>query len=193
MRPAKRQRLDDSSTTTRGSVTIVAHFDGGSRGNPGLSGAGAHVVITKEQAEGSASRQTVKVREYLGTKVTNNIAEYKGLVCGLKEAKIVATKFKATSKDDSIRLEVYGDSNMVIQQMNGKFQCKSPNLISLHQEAKKLVAEMKQLAPMEVTFEHVYRENNSAADGKTRVIKRFELLILRLLPCLTFIVHDSSC
>ena len=107
----------------------------------------------------------MQVRKYLGSRATNNFAEYHGLICGLYEAKKVATNFTRI-ENDRIFLKVCGDSDLVIQQMTGSYQCKSKNLISLHQEAKTLIAEMEQLAPMEVSFEHVYRNNNSIADGK---------------------------
>ena len=50
-RPTKRQRTESQVSPTR--VTINVHFDGGSRGNPGLAGAGANVVITTERDDGS--------------------------------------------------------------------------------------------------------------------------------------------
>lgn len=109
------------------------------------------------------------MRKFLGNRATNNIAEYQGLICGLQEAKNVAMNLQSTKESDRIRLHVRGDSDLIIQQMRGAYQCKSKNLVELYQEAKALVAEMKQLAPVKVTFEHVYREDNSVADGKENV------------------------
>ena len=123
--------------------------------------------MTTVQDDGSIRRQKVKVRKYLGTNATNNFAEYHGLICGLKEAKnTIATYLNSTERNETIDLHVRGDSILIIRQMQGTYQCKSANLIPLHQEAKTLVAEIKQLAPIQVSFEHVYREDNTRADGK---------------------------
>lgn len=161
MRPAKRSR---PSLFFR--IKIVIHFDGGSRGSSGASGAGAHVEIVTEQEDGSLSEQTVNVRKYLGTQSTNNIAEYHGLLCGLHEAKKAVMEFRRVADDDGVSLKCVGDSDLVIQQMNGTYQCKSENLIPLRREAKLIVREMEEAAPMEVSFVHVYRKDNSMADGK---------------------------
>jgi ribonuclease HI len=160
-RPSKRSR---PSFFPR--VKINIHFDGGSRGSSGASGAGAHVEIVTEQKDGSLNQQTVQVRKYLGTDSTNNIAEYHGLLCGLEEAKKAVMEFRCGSDEDCVSLKVIGDSDLVIQQMNGTYQCKSENLIPLLREAKSLVEEMEQFVPMEVSFTHAYRKDNSLADGK---------------------------
>ena len=161
LRPAKRSR---PSLFSR--IKIVIHFDGGSRGSSGASGAGALVEIVTEQEDGSSSQQTVRVRKYLGTESTNNIAEYHGLLCGLHEAKKAVMEFERVSGDDGVSLKCVGDSELVIQQMNGTYQCKSENLIPLYQEAKRLVREMEEVAPMDVSLVHVYRKDNCVADGK---------------------------
>jgi ribonuclease HI len=147
-------------------VKINIQFDGGSRGSSGASGAGAHVEIATDQKDGSFITQTVQVRKYLGTDSTNNIAEYHGLLCGLEEAKKAVMEFRCGLDKDGVSLKVIGDSDLVIQQMNGTFQCKSKNLIPLLREAKSLVEEMEELVPMEVSFTHVYRKDNRVADGK---------------------------
>jgi ribonuclease HI len=147
-------------------VKIYIHFDGGSRGSSGASGAGAHVEIVTEQKDGSFIKQKVQVRKYLGTDSTNNIAEYHGLLCGLEEAKKAVMEFRCGLDKDGVSLNLIGDSDLVIQQMNGTFQCKSKNLIPLLREAKSLVKEMEELVPMEVSFTHVYRKDNGLADGK---------------------------
>lgn len=177
-RPAKRQRTEaasDSHVMSRtGCVTIDVHFDGGSRGNPGSAGSGAHIVIASKEDESgqSVDKQTIQVRKYL-SRATNNIAEYQGLISGLQEAKHVALNFKSTTNEDIIHLNVRGDSDLIIQQMNGTYQCKSKNLMPLHKQAKSLVTEMKSLAPMNITFEHVYREDNSVADGKKQTCREY--------------------
>ena len=89
-------------------------FDGCSKSNPGIAGAGA--VIYKFSEEISAKIQ------FVGNNETNNVAEYTGLIIGLKEA--INLNIKA------IRVE--GDSMLVIKQMKGEYKVKSPNLINLY-------------------------------------------------------------
>jgi ribonuclease HI len=116
-------------------------FDGCSKSNPGISGAGA--VIYKFNEEISTKIQ------FVGNSATNNAAEYTGLIIGLKEA----INLGITT------LTVEGDSMLVIKQMKGEYKVKSGNLIDLYNEAKLLEKEFKY-----ITFKHIYRENNKRAD-----------------------------
>lgn len=160
-RPAKRQRMESEVSPTR--VTINVHFDGGSRGNPGIAGAGANVVIITEREDGSVNTQTIQVRKYVGTNATNNIAEYHGLLCGLLEANRTVEQLNGTS---NVRVRIQGDSDLIIKQMNGVYQCKSPKLLPLHREAVLLATGLKDSSLVEISFDHVYREDNVVADGK---------------------------
>ena len=81
---------------------------------------------------------------------TNNEAEYHALIEGLKAAK--------SWKPD--RLEVYLDSKLVVEQMNGRYRIKAPELIPLHQKASDLIREFP-----EVQVTHVEREKNRGADA----------------------------
>ena len=116
------------------------NFDGASRGNPGPAGIGA--VIFHNGKEIWASCQ------YIGTK-TNNQSEYSALILGLKES---------VSRD--IRnLHVYGDSQLVINQINGIYKVKNPGLQELYQEVQGLKAKFETIA-----FTHIYRDFNKRAD-----------------------------
>jgi ribonuclease HI len=121
--------------------TYKLYFDGCSKGNPGKAGAGA--VIYKNNME------IFSISIFVGEKETNNVAEYTGLLIGLKEA------VKLGIKD----LVVNGDSQLVIKQMKGEYQVKAPNLIKLFAEAKQLEKEFEKM-----TFNHVYRTENKRAD-----------------------------
>ncbi len=88
----------------------VLYFDGCSKGNPGIAGAGT--VIYKNEEE--IYTETTFVGDY----ETNNVAEYTGLIIGLGYA--VNNKIQ--------KLLVRGDSNLVIKQMNGEYQVKSTNI-----------------------------------------------------------------
>ena len=122
-------------------VDYKLQFDGCSKSNPGIAGAGA--VIYKFSEEISA-----KIK-FVGNNETNNVAEYTGLIIGLREA--INLNIKA------IRVE--GDSMLVIKQMKGEYKVKSTNLINLYNEAKLLEKEFEI-----ISFNHIYRENNKRAD-----------------------------
>ena len=116
-------------------------FDGGSRGNPGLSGAGAVLYhFDKEVWCGTF---------FVGENATNNHAEYEGLILGLKQAKEFGIRY----------LKVEGDSLLVINQMKGLYQCKSENLIDLYNAAKKLEEHFAK-----IEYVHVLRNKNKRAD-----------------------------
>ena len=101
------------------SVRVVVHVDGGARGNPGPAAAAAVVTDAASGAElDSASR-------YLGDSVTNNVAEYHGLLLGLERA-------RALGADE---VEVVNDSELVAKQVNGEYKVKHPDMKVLHAEA----------------------------------------------------------
>ena len=87
--------------------------------------------------------------QWLGT-ATNNEAEYRALIEGLKTAK----------KWNPDRLEVYLDSKLVVEQINGAYKVKAPELVALHKQAKGLISEFP-----EVQVAHVERERNRGADA----------------------------
>ena len=115
--------------------------DGACRGNPGQGGAGA--VITDE-----ANNSLWEGKEYLGH-CTNNVAEYKALILGLKGA--MACGYK--------NLEVYLDSELLANQINGSYKVKNENLKILMQEVRSLLTSFKS-----VRVKHVLRCHNAQAD-----------------------------
>ncbi len=133
------------STAASGGRRLVVEADGGSRNNPGPAGYGA-VVRDASTGEilGSAS-------DFLGI-ATNNVAEYNGLLAGLKLAQEV---------DPEAFVEVRMDSRLVIEQMSGRWQVKHPDMRVLAREAAQLAASF---GAEHVTYTWIPRERNQAAD-----------------------------
>ncbi len=121
--------------------TLRLFTDGASRGNPGPAGLG--VVI--EDENGMRLRG---LHRWLGV-TTNNEAEYRALIEGLKAVK--------EWKPDL--LEVYLDSKLVVEQMNGAWKIKSRELLPLNMEAKELLRQFPG-----VRIAHVERSKNRGAD-----------------------------
>ncbi len=117
------------------------YFDGCSKGNPGKSGAGACIFSSGKEVWGSSI--------FVGEKETNNVAEYSGLILGLKQAINMSIR----------NLIVYGDSLLVIKQMNGQYKVSSENLVPLFTEAQELKREFDT-----ILFVHIYRTQNKRAD-----------------------------
>jgi ribonuclease HI len=120
---------------------LVAHIDGGARGNPGPAGYG--VVIEDE-----VGRPVAEVSEYLGRQ-TNNYAEYSALLAALAYA--IKHGFKA--------MKVVSDSELMVKQINGQYKVSSPALKELNAQAMKLI---DQFDCFEIR--HVLREKNREAD-----------------------------
>jgi broad specificity phosphatase PhoE/ribonuclease HI len=125
------------------SLKVVIEADGGSRGNPGPAGYGA-VVRDADSGEVLAERFAS-----LGV-ATNNVAEYSGLIAGLR----------AAAELNAERVAVKMDSKLVIEQMSGRWQIKNAGLRPLAAEAAALVGRFAG-----VTFEWIPRERNKAADA----------------------------
>jgi ribonuclease H / adenosylcobalamin/alpha-ribazole phosphatase len=129
--------------TQRPALKVVVEADGGSRGNPGPAGYGAVVL---EAATGE-----VLLERYAALGITtNNVAEYSGLIAGLR----AAAELGATA------VEVRMDSKLVVEQMSGRWQIKNPGLRPLAAEAATLVARFAS-----VTYEWIPRERNKIADA----------------------------
>jgi probable phosphoglycerate mutase len=124
-------------------VKVIVEADGGSRGNPGPAGYGA-VVLDAATEEVLAER-----RAGLGI-ATNNVAEYRGLIAGLR----AAVELGATD------VEVRMDSKLVVEQMSGRWKVKHPVMKSLALEAASLVRELRA-----VRFQWVPRARNVRADA----------------------------
>lgn len=126
---------------TRPKSYVVAHIDGGARGNPGPAGYGA--VMEDEQG-----RRLAELSQFLGHR-TNNYAEYTGLIGVLEYAK----------REGHNALEVRSDSELMVRQMRGQYKVKSPELRPLYERARELSRGLAWFA-----IEHVPREKNRDAD-----------------------------
>ena len=122
-------------------LKVRLHVDGGARGNPGPA-AGAYVL--------SADDGTVlgEAGIFLG-KATNNVAEYRGLIEGLR----------AAGQIGAAEVEVLSDSELMVRQMTGRYRVRNDNLLKLYEEARILAAGFSRVA-----FRHVRREQNTEAD-----------------------------
>ena len=122
---------------------VLIQADGGSRGNPGTAGYGAVVLdaVTREVL--------AELSEPIG-RATNNVAEYSGLVAGLRAAGKLVPGAPA---------EVRMDSKLVVEQMSGRWQIKHPGLRALAGEARQAARALGR-----VTYTWVPRERNKHAD-----------------------------
>jgi ribonuclease HI len=148
-RPANSRSLFDppeqeSDRSERGSGTVkilVAHIDGGARGNPGPAGYGVHLADDKGALVAEISR-------YLGHR-TNNFAEYSALIAALEYA--VEHGWDA--------LKAISDSELLVKQIRGEYKVKSPDLKELYDRARILIRKLARFS-----IQHVLREKNRDAD-----------------------------
>jgi ribonuclease HI len=123
------------------------YFDGCSKGNPGIAGAGATIY-------NNINQEIWAGHMFVGTKSTNNEAEYNGIILGLQKA----------IEMDIKNLFVKGDSQLVIYQMIGKYKCNSPNLLPLYDKAKKMEKKFEN-----IKYEHIPRNLNHRADELSNI------------------------
>jgi broad specificity phosphatase PhoE/ribonuclease HI len=133
-------------------VKVIVEADGGSRGNPGPAGYGCVVW--------SADHGTVLAEGHgaIG-RTTNNVAEYRGLIAGLQEARAVGAN----------QVAVHMDSKLVVEQMSGRWKVKHPDMAELYREAKALAATFESISYRWIPREknkHADRLANDAMDGK---------------------------
>jgi ribonuclease HI len=132
---------DDSPRENPPEHYLIAHSDGGARGNPGPAGYG--VVI-----QDAAGRKVAQLSEYLGHQ-TNNFAEYQGLIAALEYALQHGPK----------ALKIISDSELLVRQIKGIYKVKNPTLQDLHGRAKQLIAQLEWFS-----IGHALREQNQDAD-----------------------------
>ncbi|HEY7833346.1 MAG TPA: ribonuclease HI family protein [Ktedonobacterales bacterium] len=123
-------------------LTLILRTDGASRGNPGPAAAG--VVIEREDG-----RLVARGGHVLG-ELTNNQAEYRALILGLT----------AVARYQPAQVIVRLDSDLVVQQMNGRYQVRDQALRALHQQARALASALPR-----IQFTHVPRAQNHLADA----------------------------
>jgi len=119
----------------------ILYTDGAARGNPGPAGAGAYICTPDGKC-------VAEIAEYLG-KTTNNVAEYQGLLFGLKKLVELGAK----------EVEIRADSELMVKQLKGEYRVKHPNLKPLFVEAQALLKKIPSYS-----IKHVYREMNKDAD-----------------------------
>ncbi len=126
---------------------LILHFDGGSRGNPG-PGYGSYVLM----ADGREQRRR---RLDFGPHRTNNEAEYEALLAGLQDTLAWLAEQRADPAQAS--LEVRGDSQLVIRQLQGAWRCREPRMAVLCSRAQALLQRFGRrtlrLVPREKTME----------------------------------------
>ncbi|MDW4908191.1 bifunctional RNase H/acid phosphatase [Streptomyces sp. ADMS] len=122
---------------------FIVEADGGSRGNPGPAGYGSVVI------DAATGETLAEAAEYIGV-ATNNVAEYRGLVAGLRAAREL---------DPAATIRVRMDSKLVVEQMSGRWKIKHPDMKPLAAEAARVYPDAGQ-----VTYEWIPREKNKHAD-----------------------------
>lgn len=124
-------------------MKVIVEADGGARGNPGPAGYG---VVVRDAATGEVLAERA---EGLGV-TTNNVAEYRGLIAGLRAARDLGAS----------EVEVRMDSKLVVEQMSGRWQVKHPGLRPLAAEAAGLLREFDSARVVWVP-----RDRNTHADA----------------------------
>jgi len=132
---------EDASRENSPEHYLIAHSDGGARGNPGPAGYG--VVIRDESGS-----KVAELSEYLGHQ-TNNFAEYQGLIAALEYALQHGPK----------ALKLISDSELLVRQIKGIYKVKNPTLQDLHSRAKELIRQLEWFS-----IGHALREQNQDAD-----------------------------
>jgi ribonuclease HI len=120
---------------------LTINVDGGARGNPGPAAIG--VVVRGDGGE---------VLEEVGEKIgaaTNNVAEYKALLRGIELA----------AEHGGSELELIGDSELVVRQVEGRYKVKNAGMKQLHDEVKRALQSFDSWS-----IRHVRREGNAEAD-----------------------------
>ena len=136
-----------ASTASRQShAEVVIYTDGASKGNPGPSGAGG-VILTPD------GEIIEEFREHLG-RTTNNVAEYEAVRIGLARALALGAR----------RVTVRLDSELVSNQLSGRYKVKDTKLIERYLEVGQLLSRLDS-----VKFETIPREKNARADRLAQI------------------------
>ncbi len=121
---------------------VIIYTDGAARGNPGPAAVGAVIKDEKNNIIATISRR-------LGT-TTNNQAEYRAIIYALEKAAVLGAR----------QVTLYSDSELVVQQINGRYKIKQTALRALYQEVVKLAGV---LGKFEIAY--IPRERNKEADA----------------------------
>ena len=128
-------------------MNLTVYTDGASRGNPGKSGAG--IFILDED-----NKKTISLKQYLGI-LTNNEAEYGALIIALEYLAELTT-----NTPGKFNINFLSDSQLLVNQLNGIYSVKSPNILPLYDKAKKIIANLNAV----YSFKHISRTLNFKAD-----------------------------
>uniref|UniRef100_K3WX35 RNase H type-1 domain-containing protein n=2 Tax=Globisporangium ultimum (strain ATCC 200006 / CBS 805.95 / DAOM BR144) TaxID=431595 RepID=K3WX35_GLOUD len=140
--------LPSLAATSTGKGVYLLFFDGGSRGNPGPGGSGS-VIVRAQPNFHEASVEWVASMAYSNPATTNNVAEYWGLIHGLRHAQV-----------SSLRpLHVSGDSATIISQQRRHRPPKNPRLARLYKTSKRIADTIGIQS-----WTHHYRTHNKMAD-----------------------------
>jgi ribonuclease HI len=120
---------------------VRVNVDGGSRGNPGP----AAIAAVVQDGNGDVVEERSEV---IGT-ATNNVAEYRALLLGIERAAALGAR----------RLELIGDSELIVRQVNGEYKVKDEALRELHRQVRKALEGFE-----EWSVRHVLRDENAEAD-----------------------------
>ena len=123
-------------------MKLVVHVDGGARGNPGPAAAGA-VISTPDGAVIADAAEAIGI-------ATNNVAEYRGLLLGLRKARELGAS----------EVEVVNDSELVANQVNGTYKVKHPDMKPLHAAALQALRDFERWS-----IRSVPRAQNAGADA----------------------------
>lgn len=121
-------------------MSATLYTDGGARGNPGPAGIGFVLSLPDQEP--------ILHAEYIG-QATNNQAEYRALIAGLARA----------DQEKIQQLDVFLDSQLLVEQMKGVYRVKNAGLRPLYDQAQQLAAHF-----IHLTFTHIPREKNKEAD-----------------------------
>lgn len=125
-------------------MKLIIFTDGASRGNPGHASYGFTI------SDGNKNL-LYEEGKYIGI-TTNNVAEYTGVLEALKY-------IKEKYGNQSLEIELFADSKLVVEQLSGRYKMKSPHLKPIFEKIQILAIEMGG-----IIHTHVPREHNSAAD-----------------------------
>ena len=123
-------------------MKLIVNVDGGARGNPGPAAIG---VVVRDAGGEILSTISEKIGE-----ATNNVAEYRALIAGIERARELGAD----------RIELLGDSELVIRQVRGEYKVKNAGIKPLHAEAIESLRGFD-----EWSLNHVRREQNAEADA----------------------------
>jgi ribonuclease HI len=132
----------DAKPAAASAAAHRANIDGGSRGNPGPAAYGVYIRDPKGEP-------VARLKKYIG-RMTNNVAEYYGLIAALDYAEAQGIR--------ALRIE--SDSELLVKQMKGLYKVRSPELAPLYERARKMSAALDSFR-----IDHVYREQNREADA----------------------------